>query len=169
VRGMASLFEIQRRSIRQLAQQKPTYLFNTIIAAMGYAKSIGRSPGDFVRFFMERQTGWERLHGNIEAVFQNFVNNFQQHTEMLDDEFKVFVTERGVVLVTEPIEKLFREDAEKWGLTPEELREGWGVSAEYISRFTGLEVRYDHFDEKHFIHIARARTEEKKEIEASAT
>lgn len=149
------MFEIQRRSLKQLAQQKPTFLFNTIIAAMGYAKSLGREPGDFVRYYMERQTGWKRLHGDIDAVFQNFVNNFQQHTPMLDDEFKVIATERGVILVTEPIEALFRDDAALWGVTPEELREGWAVSAAYISRFTGLEVRYDHFDGKHVIHITR--------------
>jgi len=149
------VFEIPRRSLRQLASHKPTHLFSTIIAAMGYAKSVGKDPGDFVRFFMERQTGWERLRGDIEGVFRNFVNNFQQHTDMLDDEFKVILTERGVVLVTEPIESLFEKDAAMWGLTPEELREGWKESARYISQFTGLDIRYDHFDGKHFIHIAR--------------
>jgi len=74
---------------------------------------------------------------------------------MLDDEFKVIVTERGVILVTLPIEDLFREDAALWGLTPEELCEGWAVSAEFISRYTGFDIRYDHFDGRHFIHIAR--------------
>lgn len=148
-------FQIRRRSLRELAQQKPTYLFNTIIAAMGFAKSIGRQPGEFVRFFMERQEDWRQLYGNVEGVFQAFVTNFQQHTECLDDEFKVIVTERGVSLVAPPIDELFRQEVDRWGLTPEEVREGWGVSARYISEFTGLRVVYDHFDEKFWIHISR--------------
>lgn len=148
------MFEIHRRSLRELARQKPTLLFNTIIAAMGYAKSLGRPPGEFVEFFMERQTAWQQVKGDIEAVFQQFVNNFQQHTVMLDDEFKVFRTERGVILVTEPIEELFAEDAAMWGVSKEELREGWKVSAKFISRYTGLDVRYDLFDGKHWIHIS---------------
>lgn len=149
------MFEIKRRSIRELAQQKPTFLFNTIIAAMGYAKRVGRHPGDFVRYFMENQREWEALHGNIEAVFQAFVTNFQQHTEMVDDEFKVIVTQRGVSLVTPPIEELFSDDVERWGLTDQEVREGWSESAAYIGRYTGLRVTYDLFDGKHWIHIMR--------------
>ncbi len=47
---------------------------------MGYAKSLGRDPGEFVRFFMERQTDWEKLRGDLEGVFRAFVVNFQEHT-----------------------------------------------------------------------------------------
>lgn len=148
------MFEIRKRSLRELARQEPTYLFSTIIAAMGYAKSLGRDPGDFVRFFMERQTDWKTIRGDIEAVFQNFVANFQRHTPMIDDEFHVIVTERGVSLATAPIEELFKEEVERWGLTPQEVREGWKASAEYISEYTGLRIRYDHFDGKHWIHMA---------------
>ena len=145
--------------MRELARQRPTYLFSTIIAAMGYAKSVGRDPGDFVRFFMERQRGWERLRGDIEGVFQTFVANFQQHTEMVDDEFRVFVTERGVSLVTAPIEELFARDVELWGLTPEEVRRGWSESAAWISKYTGFHIRYDVFDGKHWIHIMQPAEE----------
>jgi len=150
------VFEIRRRSLRELAQQKPTYLFNTIIAAMGYAKSLGRDPGDFVRYFMERQQEWKALHGDIEGVFQAFVNNFQQHTEMVDDEFKVIVTDRGVSLVAAPIEELFQSELARWGLTPDEVREGWRASAGYISNYTGFSITYDLFDGKQWIHIMRA-------------
>lgn len=151
------MFEIRRRSLRELAQQKPTYLFSTIIAAMGYAKSVGKEPGDFVRFFMERQRGWERLRGDIEGVFQTFVANFQQHTPMVDDEFKVIVHEHGVSLVTPPIDELFAEEVALWGLTPEEVRRGWSASAPVISRYTGFHIVYDVFDGKHWIHILKPR------------
>lgn len=152
------MFEIRRRSLRELARQEPTHLFSTIIAAMGYAKSIGRDPGEFVHFFMERQTAWKAIHGDIEAVFQNFVANFQRHTPMIDDEFSVIVTDRGVSLATAPIEELFKEEVERWGLTPQEVREGWKVSAEYISAYTGLRIHYDHFDGKHWIHMSPPHT-----------
>ncbi len=151
------MFEITRRSFRELAQQKPTFLFNTIIAAMGYAKSIGRSPGEFVGFFMERQNEWEQLRGDIEGVFRAFVTNFQQHTPMVDDEFKVIVADGGVSLVTPPIEELFADDVKRWGLTDQEVRDGWSVSAEYIGQFTGFHIEYDLFDGKHWIHIRRPR------------
>lgn len=153
------MFEIQRRSLRELALQRPTYLFETIIAAMGYAKSIGRDPGEFVRFFMERQGEWTQLRGDIEGVFRAFVNNFQQHTPMLDDEFRVFADERGVSLVTAPIEELFKDEVERWGLTQEEVREGWKESASYISAYTGFHITYDHFDGKHWIHITKPAEE----------
>ncbi len=148
------MFEIRRRSLRQLARQEPTHLFSTIIAAMGYAKSLGRDPAEFVRFFMERQTNWSTVRGDIEAVFQNFVANFQRHTPMTDDEFRVVITPSGVSLATAPIEELFKEEVERWGLTPEEVREGWKASAEYISAYTGIEIRYDHSDGKHWIHMS---------------
>src|SRR5690606_20126378 len=144
-----------KRSFRELARQSPSHLFPTIIAAMGYAKSTGRNPGDFVGFFMERQKEWRRLEGDIEAAVRAFVDNFQRHTEMIDDEFKVFVTERGVILVTPPIEELFAQDVARWGLTPEEVRNGWAVSAGYIGKYTGFAVRYDLFDGKNWIHIQR--------------
>lgn len=153
------MFEIRRRSLRELARQQPTYLFPTIIACMGYAKSIGRDPGEFVRFFMERQRDWELLRGDIEGVFRAFVINFQQHTQMLDDEFRVVADERGVSLATAPIEELFKDEVERWGLTQEEVREGWKESAPYISGFTGFHIRYDHFDGKHWIHITRPAEE----------
>src|SRR5690606_7154103 len=149
------MFEIRKRSLRELATQRPTYLFETIIAAMGYAKSIGRDPGEFVRFFMERQTEWTKLKGDIERVFQAFVLNFQQHTPMLDDEFRVFADERGVSLAAAPIEELFKEEVERWGLTQEEVREGWKESASYISQYTGFHIKYDHFDGKYGIHITK--------------
>lgn len=149
------MFEIRRRSLRELARQRPTYLFETIIASMGYAKSLGRDPGEFVRFFMEKQTAWQRLRGDIEGVFQAFVANFQQHTQMLDDEFTVIADERGVSIATAPIEELFKEEVERWGLTPEEVREGWKESASYISAYTGFHIHYDHFDGKHWIHITK--------------
>ncbi|MBO2520947.1 MAG: hypothetical protein LOD85_02120 [Clostridia bacterium] len=148
------MFEIRRRSLRELARHKPTHLFSTIIAAMGYAKSLGRDPGEFVRFFMERQTDWEKLRGDLEGVFRAFVVNFQEHTDMLDDEFDVVVGPEGVSLGAAPIEELFKDELEKWGLTPEEVRRGWDESAPYISRFTGLRVSYDHANGKYWIHIA---------------
>lgn len=151
------MFAIKKRSFRELARQSPTHLFPTILAAMGYAKSIGREPGEFVRFFMEKQVEWRRLQGDIEGVFQAFVDNFQRHTEMIDDEFKVFLTERGVILVTPPIEELFAADVTRWGLTPDEVRRGWAESAGIIGEFTGFLIRYDFFDGRNWIHIQRPR------------
>ena len=104
---------------------------------------------------MEKQTEWQRLRGDIEGVFQAFVANFQLHTPMLDDEFRVIADERGVSLATAPIEELFKDEVERWGLTPEEVREGWKESAPYISAYTGFHIHYDHFDGKHWIHITK--------------
>lgn len=146
-------FEIRRRSFGELARQRPTHLFPTIIAAMGYAKSIGRDPGEFVRFFMEKQREWTQVRGDIEAVFQAFATNFQEHTEMLDDEFLIIPSRRGVSLATPPIEELFKDEVARWGLEPEEVRVGWSESAKYISAYTGFHIRYDLFDGKHWIHI----------------
>jgi len=153
------MFEIRRRSLRELARQRPTHLFATIIAAMGYAKSLGREPGEFVRFFMARQTDWEKLRGDLEGVFRAFVINFQEHTEMIDDEFEVVVRSDGVSLGATPIEELFRDDVAKWGLTPEEVREGWKESAPFISRYTGFDIRYDTSDGKYWIHINKLAEE----------
>lgn len=152
---MNEAYQIRKRSLGELARQRPTYLFSTIIAAMGYAKSRGFPPGDFVDFYMSFQVEWEQLRGNIEGVFQAFVQNFQMHTEMLDDEFKVIADDRGVSLVAAPIEDLFQRDVERYGLTPEEVRDGWARSARIISEFTGLQVRYDYFDERLWIHIVK--------------
>jgi len=122
---------------------------------MGFAKSRGCDPGDFIRFYMSKQTEWQQLRGDLEGVFQAFVRNFQEHTEMLDDEFKVFADARGVSLVTAPIEELFQKEIERWGLTPEEVREGWKASSRFISEFTGFQVRFDNFDGKLWIHIVK--------------
>lgn len=108
-----------------------------------------------MRFFMERQTDWEKLRGDLEGVFRAFVINFQEHTEMLDDEFDVIAGPDGVSLGTAPIEELFRDEVARWGLTPEEVREGWKESAPYISRFTGFHITYGHSGGKHWIRIAR--------------
>ncbi len=53
---------------------------------------------------------------------------------MLDDEFDVVVGPEGVSLGAAPIEELFKDELERWGLTPEEVRRGWKESAPYISR-----------------------------------